>query len=382
MSAGTSNKHAGGWTQALARAAEAGDARLVGELLAAGAPADVRFEGGATPLMRAAARGFADVARVLLDAGADPNARRGDGFTPLVLAVFFGHEAVVRLLLERGADPAARTRLGVGVRDWAAARGFDAIGELLSHSAATSAAPATNTPRLPVTITVARQGVEPPPAERVRDTGAGRVKEGTPERGESHPYEPHFYPPPRGSSWSWPAAAGVFMLVAAGGLGAFAIWQRSRGPANVGHTPVAPATQAAQPLPTPPAQPAPTATPGAPTPDMPGAIIIPPGPAVQPAPLPPDFYGPAATSVVPSVVSESGPTFAEPTPRRDAREARGEAATTATPPAGRDDEEARPADPPRRERSPELEAQAPSRPPDPQPAPSATPRRRVIQWPP
>jgi hypothetical protein len=411
--ASTSNKHARGWTQALARAAEAGDARLVGELLAAGATADVRLEGGATPLMRAAARGFADVARVLLDADADVNARRGDGFTPLILAVFFGHEEVVRLLLERGADPSAETSLGVSARGWAGARGFKAIGELLRQTpqAHGRTAPAT---RSRVAAVVARTGVGAAAFEGVSvrpDAGGGvRARLGTeaaPEpvapagpRGpatarEATPYEPQFYTPARGFAWSWQASVGIVLLVAACGVGGLALWQRSRGGANASGTPTpaAGATQAARPLPTPSAPdaaaqltPTPFVDPqaGALPPDMPGAVVIQPDPSVQPVMTTPDPAG-ATSSSVPSVVSESGaaPTPVGPTPRREPRDPRDDAPTPDAPAgrredARRPDEDPRPADAVRRD----LETQPPPPPSNPPPAPTATPRRRVIQWPP
>jgi hypothetical protein len=404
--ASTSNKHARGWTQALARAAEAGDARLVGELLTAGATADVRLEGGATPLMRAAARGFADVARVLLDAGADVNARRGDGFTPLILAVFFGHEEIVRLLLERGADPTAETHLGVSARGWAGARGFKAIGELLRHT------PAATAPRPRASVTVGRPGVETAAVNvvSVRPDGGISIRRSTeaaPEpvepagprdpaaAREAAPYEPQFYTPARGFSWSWQASVGIVLLAAACGVGGFAIWQRSRGTANVEGTTTPSAAgvpQAAQPLPTPAVTdlapqltPTPFADPlGALPPDMPGAGIVQPDPSAQPVLIPPDAAGTTSPSV-PSVVSEGGaqPTPEGPTPRREPRDPRADAATPDAP-AGRRDDARRPDDDPRADdpvrRDPET--RSPSQPTNPQPAPSATPRRRVIQWPP
>jgi uncharacterized protein len=383
----TANNHARGWTQALARAAEAGDARLVGELLAAGATADVRLEGGATPLMRAAARGFHEAARVLLDAGADVNARRGDGFTPLILAVFFGHEELVRLLLERGADPSAQTQLGVGARGWADARGFETIAELLRRAPEPPARPAAATPARSTVVAAptGREILTPEPEERVKPRG--------PETARDVPsYEPQFYPPARGFAWSWQAAVGVVLLAAACGVGGLALWQRSRGAASI--VPASPsaagASQPARPLPSPAApdlvaQPTPAPLTdvhgGALPPDMPGAIIIQPDPSAQPALVTPDAAG-AASASAPSVVSESKPEPApeEATPRREPRDTRGE---TVPPPAGRrdeprraDDTDSRADEAARRDRSPEV------RPTDPPPAPSATPRRRVIQWPP
>jgi hypothetical protein len=366
--ASTSSRHARGWTQALERAAEAGEARLVGELLAAGATADVRLEGGATPLMRAAARGFVGVSRALLDAGADANARRDDGFTPLILAVFFGHEEVVRLLLERGADPSARTGLGVSARAWAEARGFKAIAELL---------------RRPPPVR-ARTTAAPRPRAHVAETSFGDVAV-RPEVDDivapprpATKYEPRFESPSRGFARSWQASVGVVLVLAACGVGAFALWQRSGNAVAPSVRPAAGATQAAQPLPAPSASDAhatltPTPTPAGALPaDVPGAYIIQPDLSAQPVPVPPA----AAAPSVPTVISESG---AEPTPaatpRREARDPR---AAAPTPDPRRPDEPPPAVEAPR----PNPEAQTPPRPSDPQPAPSATPRRRVIQWPP
>jgi hypothetical protein len=137
----TTTPHAAA-AQALALAAESGDAARVESLLAAGVPVDSARANGETALMRAAAHGFEDVARLLLKAGADASARREDGFTPLILASFFGHTGVARLLLEHGADTTARTCLGTTAADWAAARGFAEISSLIENAAASSKAEA------------------------------------------------------------------------------------------------------------------------------------------------------------------------------------------------------------------------------------------------
>lgn len=400
----TSSSLAGGWSQALARAAEAGDAERVGELLAGGAPADARLEGGATALMRAAARGYADVARVLLDAGADVNARRGDGFTPLVLAVFFGHEEVVRLLVGRGADVSARTRLGITPRDWAASRGFKAITELLDRA-----------PETPKRETVSKAAAVPAaprpagqPAGRPRPTAAlaaaaltePNVEDALPPRREERasqayealPYEPRFGTEARGFAGSWQASVGVVLLAAAVGLSAYAVWRNTRGAATPAQPQASttPAAQAAQPPPAP----APELTPlPSPSPfadplmqEPPGSVVIPPYPYEPPTVVGPDAAG--GSSAAPSVISEGDPTPAESAPRAGTREPRGEAPTPDAPAAGRDEprrtDDTRPEDSTRRERPSETEARPPvTRPPaEATPDPSATPRRRVIPWPP
>lgn len=394
--------------QALGRAAESGDAARACELLAQGAAADARLEGGATALMRAAARGYADVARALLDAGADVNARRADGFSPLVLAVFFGHEEVVRLLLERGAHAGSPTRLGVTARGWAESRGFASIGELLKDAPAPPAEaqrrtePAPARPAAPdfspFDIRVGGRGPEakaPPPAP---PAAAREPRPADDPTFAPRTYEPKFQTPPRGFLGSWQASVGVFLLVVACGVAAFAVWQNRRGatrPDAPAQAP-APAPQAAQPppgvQPTPDLAAQPTPSPdaqgGAILPGMPGEVIVQPYMPYQPAPVQPEAPAAAAGAppTDPAVVSEGGAGAAEPGPRREGREARDEAPASA-PPAGRRDDarpsdDARADDAARRDASPDAETRPAQPAYNPPPAPSPTPRARVIQWPP
>lgn len=379
--------------RALGRAAESGDAALVEELLAAGAPADARLEGGATALMRASARGYADVARVLLDAGADANARRADGFSPLLLAVFFGHEEVVRLLLERGAHAPPPTRLGVTAIGWAESRGFKAISELLKNAPEAPAPEAESAPPPEPVSDLARLFNTPPAVShaeaREAKAGARPVDAPPRERRADEPppfrpkaYGPKFYTPARGFLVSWQAAVGAVLLAVAVGVAAFAIWQNKRGAG--GHAPT-PAPHAAQPpAPTPDLAAQPTPTPDAqglaPPPEMPGAVIMQPYPYDQPGLVPP---GAGVSTSAPSLVSESEPTAPEPASRRDPRDSRSGGLAEDVP-AGRRDEArradaSRDDDPTRRDRSTDSELLSP--PPTP-PAPTPTPRSRVIQWPP
>jgi ankyrin repeat protein/mono/diheme cytochrome c family protein len=91
---------------ALHWAARQGDARLVRELLAHGAPATPTNYVGATPLLYAV--GNVDSVKMLLDSGAEVNRPSKFGTTPLIAAARYPQSsAVVRLLLERGADPQA-----------------------------------------------------------------------------------------------------------------------------------------------------------------------------------------------------------------------------------------------------------------------------------
>jgi ankyrin repeat protein len=75
------------------------------QLLDEGVSANVKNEGGATPLMRAAAANDFAAARLLLEHGANVNARSDDGRTPLLIASgLAGGVDLVKLLIEKGAD--------------------------------------------------------------------------------------------------------------------------------------------------------------------------------------------------------------------------------------------------------------------------------------
>ena len=91
-------------TDALFRAATAGDADTVRALLAApGVDINGLDENWNTPLMQAARFGHDDVVRALLIARANVNARNREGKTALTLAAAGGHDETVRLLTEAGA---------------------------------------------------------------------------------------------------------------------------------------------------------------------------------------------------------------------------------------------------------------------------------------
>ncbi|GLH06178.1 Ankyrin repeat and KH domain-containing protein mask [Gryllus bimaculatus] len=88
---------------ALRMAALAGDAEVVGELLAAGADPNERCCHKRSVLHCAAAAGFGDVVGVLLAAGADPSLPDERGRTPLHSASVAGHVAVAEQLVAAGA---------------------------------------------------------------------------------------------------------------------------------------------------------------------------------------------------------------------------------------------------------------------------------------
>jgi hypothetical protein len=93
----------------LLSAVQQGDRDFVRALLDAGAPANVHFKDGTSPLGAAidgAANGGADYARIvelLVARGVDVNRRLPDGRTPLFAAAESGEIRVVNALLERGA---------------------------------------------------------------------------------------------------------------------------------------------------------------------------------------------------------------------------------------------------------------------------------------
>lgn len=90
-------------------AARQGDAGLLGDYLAAGAPATLTNEAGDSLLMLAAYHGHADTVRLVLRHGGDANSANDRGQTPLAGAVFKGYTEVAQALLEAGADPDAGT---------------------------------------------------------------------------------------------------------------------------------------------------------------------------------------------------------------------------------------------------------------------------------
>ncbi|MCA1630017.1 MAG: ankyrin repeat domain-containing protein, partial [Acidobacteria bacterium] len=98
----------------LVYAARAGDPRVVGALLDAGADPNLRgcASWGWTPLIHAIHKYQNAAARALVERGADVNGRAGDcadrlvedGLTPLMMAAKYDDAEMVKFLLEHGAD--------------------------------------------------------------------------------------------------------------------------------------------------------------------------------------------------------------------------------------------------------------------------------------
>jgi uncharacterized protein len=82
-----------------------GEAKQLGEYLAAGLTPNLTNDKGDTLLILAAYRGHPDTVRVLVEHGADVTRANDRGQTALAAAVFKQSEACVRILLDAGADP-------------------------------------------------------------------------------------------------------------------------------------------------------------------------------------------------------------------------------------------------------------------------------------
>lgn len=90
----------------LRRAATAGDAARVKELLDKGADPNSANRYGGTALSFACDKGHTEVVKLLLDRGADPNSKDTFyNFTAIGWAVQKGHGEIVKLLLDKGVEP-------------------------------------------------------------------------------------------------------------------------------------------------------------------------------------------------------------------------------------------------------------------------------------
>ena len=120
-------------------ASQQGHLDVVRELLARGADANARSNGGFTALHQASWKGHAEVVRELLARGAAVNARANNGRTPLISACGAGHLAAATLLLDAGADLALLTNAG-----WSALRFAERRVAVDAAQPAAGAAPPTS----------------------------------------------------------------------------------------------------------------------------------------------------------------------------------------------------------------------------------------------
>ena len=143
-------------TDALHRAAKAGDLDGLNASLEAGINIDRRDKQGRTALMHAVNKGNVLVVEVLLEAGADVDVRAPDGATALFMSAVLGDPQIVAQLMKAGADisirgPKGKTavdvaRLTLGELDSTRANGADIAvvgllrgqtwGEILSQQSA------------------------------------------------------------------------------------------------------------------------------------------------------------------------------------------------------------------------------------------------------
>ncbi|HYO91726.1 MAG TPA: ankyrin repeat domain-containing protein, partial [Pyrinomonadaceae bacterium] len=91
-------------SDALIKAAQAGDLDKIGLLVAQGVDVNAVSEDKCTPLMIAALGGDAQMVEALFGKGAAVDATGGEGWTALMIATIEGHAEVVRALIEQGAD--------------------------------------------------------------------------------------------------------------------------------------------------------------------------------------------------------------------------------------------------------------------------------------
>jgi hypothetical protein len=187
---------------------------------------------------------------------------------------------------------------------------------------------------------------------------------------------------------SWQASVGTALLLLAFGVGVFALWRDSKTAGQNQRPAPTPQSAAAQPvaplqsLPAPQASPAvPEAQAGGTPAEMPGASYVVPVPAPQP------FYNPPNSVLTnapkePTVISESGvPANADTSRTKNSTDSTPRETPSPTQTGRNDssDNNARASD---SERSARTNDAQPARPSSPPPAPTPTPRGKVIPWPP
>jgi ankyrin repeat protein len=96
-----------------------GNLQIVAILIKAGARIDPRDNLGNTPLEYAADHGHLELANLLMDVGAQVDAENKNGMTALMIAAKDGNAEMVRALLARGANPNKSDYTGRDSLGWA-----------------------------------------------------------------------------------------------------------------------------------------------------------------------------------------------------------------------------------------------------------------------
>ena len=109
-------------SEALHRAAKAGDLDGLKTALTAGTTVDTRDGTGRTALMHVVDRGYMLLVEPLLAAGANPDMQAPDGATALFMAAAHGHSQIIEQLMEAGADISIRGPKGTTAVDVARKR--------------------------------------------------------------------------------------------------------------------------------------------------------------------------------------------------------------------------------------------------------------------
>jgi rhodanese-related sulfurtransferase len=104
-------------TTPLMHASYLGDAAIVRQLIAAGAPLDARNGDGGNALWLACVGNHPDIVDILIDAGIDIDNRNDNGATCLMYAASSGKPDVIARLLARGADTGYETPDGFSALD-------------------------------------------------------------------------------------------------------------------------------------------------------------------------------------------------------------------------------------------------------------------------
>jgi hypothetical protein len=105
---------------------------MVRQLLRAGSDPEIFNDRNQTPLAGAAFKGALPVVRVLLEHGAAVDGAGPDGRTALMVAAMFNRVEIVELLLKHGADPARQDASGLTAHDAAQRMGAVDTARLLS----------------------------------------------------------------------------------------------------------------------------------------------------------------------------------------------------------------------------------------------------------